>query len=402
MKEEAGALPREAPKSTTVSLVMLALGWVMIYADRLSISPLMDVIKSEFHLTYTSTSLVLDVYFAAYIGFTIPATMAASRWGYRRVMATFLLLAAVSLALAGVAGYVFSLLVFFIGIHGVGAGAFYPTAYKISTDTVPREKRGFTSAVINSGMGFGTMLGLIIAGPVLYFFSSWQIVFLILAVPTALVALLLFRIVPDANVSSYAQNSKFEASKYAEVLRNGNFLLISAMMFCSLYGYWVILSWGPTLIQKSLHLSVFWSGGATAVFAAVAIPCSIIISNHSDRAGRKKIALLILPLAGLTIFLVAYTSSLTEFLFAMIAYGVIGKLSLDPIAIAWVADVTPAEQIGPSLALLNVVAMSSSIFASIVTGAIGDYTGALSDGFYLGGFVVLLGAVFVALVKSRS
>lgn len=377
----------------------------MIYADRLSISPLMNVIRNEFGLSFGTTSFVYSVYFVAYIGFTIPATIAAAKFGYKRVMVLFMVLAAGALAFAGVAGFVFSLLVFFIGLHGVGAGAYYPTAYTISTDIVPKSKRGFASSVINSGMGLGTILGLAISGPVLFYFSNWQVMLLILSVPTIGVAFLLHRFVPnlDQRSGQFASRvNSFKAQQYRQVLKDRNFIAISGSMFCSLYGYWVILTWAPTFLQNHLHLGVSPSGEVTAVFAAVAIPASILISRHSDRIGRKRIALAILPLAALTIFFMAYSSSLFEFLVATIFYGVIGKLTLDPIAIAWIQDEVSSDLIGPSLALLNVVAMSSSIFAASVTGIIADFTGELSWGFYLGALIVLLGTLFVLFAGNKS
>ncbi len=401
-KDRANPRARIASSNLSLTLVVLALGWVMIYADRLSISPLMNMIRSEFGLSLGATSFVYSVYFAAYVGFTIPATIAAAKFGYKKVMVLFMILAAAALALAGVAGFVFSLLVFFIGLHGVGAGAYYPTTYTISTDLVPKSKRGLASSVINSGMGFGTILGLVVSGPVLFYFSNWQVILLILSVPTILVAILLHRFVPNPNQSSRlaSASNSFVANQYKQVLKDRNFIAISGVMFCSLYGYWVILTWAPTFLQDHLHLGISPSGEVTAVFAAVAIPASILISRYSDRVGRKKIALAILPLAALTLFFMAYSSNLIEFLAATIFYGAIGKLTLDPIAIAWILDVVPPNLIGPSLALLNVVAMSSSIFATLATGLIADLTGDLSGGFYLGAAIVLLGALFVAFSKS--
>jgi MFS family permease len=399
----------EAPlnsQSLVLTLVVLALGWVMIYADRLSISPLMNTIKSEFGLNFGTTSIVYSIYFASYIGFTIPITIAAAKFGYKKIMVIFFALAALSLAFAGILGFVFSLLIFFIALHGAGAGAFYPTAYTISTDIIPRSKRGFASSVINSGMAFGTMLGLVIAGPIILLLPNWQLMLLILAIPTLIVAYLFHRFVPnvstlDSQKTHASALNNFKAAHYGQVLRNRNFVAIGGMMFCSLYGYWVILTWGPTFLQTQLNLGISPSGEATSVFAIIAIPSSILISRHSDRSGRKKIALAILPLSAATIFFMGYSSNLTEFLISTACYGIVGKLSLDPIALAWIQDVMPAELISPSLAMINVVAMSSSIFASSVTGIIADYTGHLSSGLFLGAAIVLFGAVFVVFAKNR-
>ncbi|MHB8567261.1 MAG: MFS transporter [Nitrososphaerales archaeon] len=389
------ASPRSRLEFT--SILVLALGWTMIYADRLSISPLLVVIKNEFGLSFFSTSLVISVYFLTYVAFTIPITIAAMKYGFKKVMVLFFLLAAVSLGIAGIVGYSFFLLVFLIGLHGVGAGGYYPTAYTISTEMVPKEKIGFASAIINSGMAFGSMLGLVIAGPILSIFpNNWQVVLIILSIPTFFVAALLHKFVPATQI--VARPNIF--SQYSRALKSKNFLMLSGAMFCSLYGYWVILSWGPGFLQERGQ-TVLASGATTAVFAAVAVIPSILIGRHTDKIGRKKTALLILPVAALSIFFMAYSSSLFGFLLAIVAYGIAGKLTLDPIVIAWVADLTPRDILGPTLAILNVAAMSSSILAPTITGALADATGSLANGFYFGALVVIIGTIFVVFAGTK-
>lgn len=386
------------------SVLALALGWVMIYADRLSISPLLDMIKTEFGLNNFAVSFVVFSYFLAYVAFTIPATVGAMRYGFKKTMVMFFILAAASLALAGVFGYSYFLLVVLIGLHGVGAGAYYPTAYTISTETVPHNKLGSFSALINSGMAFGTILGLVVAGPVLLFFSNWQVVLLILSLPTFAVAFLLYEVTPDIGQGARRNTKSWVVlvSEYRKILAHRDFLMLAIAMFCSLYGYWVILTWAPTFLQESRKLNVLSSGATTAVFAAVAIIPSILISRHTDKIGRKKVSLVILPLASLSIFLMAYSTSLVEFLAAIVFYGIVGKLTLDPIVISWIGDITSSEMISPSLAVLNVAAMSSSILGPVITGALADTLGSLSYGFYLGAVVVLIGTLFIALARAKK
>src|SRR5579884_1732671 len=103
-----------------LAIIALSSGWVMIYADRLSISPVLNLIRQQFGLSFAS----------------------------------------VSLAAAGLLGYSYLLLVIFMGLHGAGAGAYYPTAYRISSN-IATQRKGLTASLINSGMGFGTIIGLL-------------------------------------------------------------------------------------------------------------------------------------------------------------------------------------------------------------------------------------------------
>lgn len=381
----------DSPRIDFLALTSLSLGWVMIYADRVSISPLLILIQKEFNLSFSSTSLLLSVYFFSYVFFTIPAILIAERYGYKKTMVSFFLLAASSLALVGVFGTTYYSLLVLLGIHGLGAGAYYPTAFKISNEIVPPARRGFSAAIITSGIGIGTVLGLGIAGPLLAFVPRWQVVLLMLSIPTFAVGLLFFKSIHIRDNPP----SKFRPGLFVTLVGNKRFVAICSMMFCSTYGYWVILSWAPALLQSVRGLDIFYSGLATGIFAAVAIPSSLIVSKYSDRVGRRGITLVLLPLASLAILTMAFASSLSQFILAIIAYGVVGGGTLLPVAVAWVGDIMEPESLGASLAVLNVFSMASSIFAPVVTGDLADLSGSLANGFYLGALVVIFGAVFL-------
>jgi MFS family permease len=382
------------------TLVSLALGWSVIYADRLSISPLMNIIKSEFGLTYSEVGLIVSIYFIAYVAFTIPATLFAEKYGYKRVMIISLLFSAVSLGLAGIFGYTYSILTLFIAMHGMGAGAYYPTSFKIATDLSPKERRGFSSAITSSGMALGTILGLVISGPILAYLSNWQTMLLILAVPTAGAALLMITTVPSER---FSKKNTVNFSTFGNLIRQKKFLLLCMAMFCSLYGYWVILTWGPTYLQETRGFSILASGLLTALFAAVAIPSSILIGKFSDKFGRKRIALLILPLAAISLLMIGLSPGFPILILSVISYGIVGKLTLDPVVVAWTGDIVKEESRGSAMALLNVFGMSSSILAPLITGVLADLTGSLSYGFYFGGCIVFLGFLFIALShESKS
>jgi MFS family permease len=314
-------------------------------------------------------------------------------------MVTLFAAAAFAFGLAGVFGGSYYLLLLFLCMHGVGAGAFYPTAYKISTAISVKEKRGLSSAVINSGMGVGSILGLIVAGPILSLFSAWQSVLILLSFFTLIVAFLLHTMV---NYREEGLSSSLELPEFKRLLRNRSFVMVCIAMFCSTYGYWVILSWAPSFLQTTRHLDLFYSGLATALFSGIAIPSSLLVGRYSDRVGRKQVALVILPLASLAILLMAFASSLFVFIFAIIAYGIVGKLTLEPMGIAWVPELVSSESLGAALALLNVFGITSAILAPVITGILTDLTGTLVVGFYCGAGIVLLGAFFLLFANDSS
>ena len=124
------------------------------------------------------------------------------------------------------------------------------------------------------------------------------------------------------------------------------------------------------------------------------------MGRYSDKVGRKKVSLVILPLSAIAIFLMAFSPNLAEFLIAIAAYGFVGKLAFDPVAVAWMGDIMKAESVGYAIALFSTIAMISSIVAPVITGFLADVTGTLATGFYFGAGVVLVGFLF--LLVSRS
>ncbi|NLK00064.1 MAG: MFS transporter [Clostridia bacterium] len=263
--------------------------------------------------------------------------------------------------------------------------------------TVPKNMRGFSSAIINSGMAIGLAIGLGVAGPVYLFFNNWRAPFLSLAIPTMLVALIYQAVMRDARPAEKV------TVPWSEILGNKNLMLLNVAIFCSQYGFWTVLTWGPTFFMAERGLSLTVSGLYTAIVAVTAIPAGIWFGRNSDRFGRKKLALIILPLTALTVAAMGYVMSLPMLVAALIAYGIVGKFSFDPVSVSWVGDHvarTNPEAMGTAIAVFNMSGMLSSIAAPVVVGWIRDITGSFVGGFYLGAVILLIGMVVVAFIDE--
>ena len=99
----------------SVPLLSPALGWVIIYADRLGISPLLNLILHGFNLSISAVSLLLAVYFFTHVLFTIPTMLVAGKFGSKRTMILFLVVAAGDFGVAGVAGTTYYSLLVLLG-----------------------------------------------------------------------------------------------------------------------------------------------------------------------------------------------------------------------------------------------------------------------------------------------
>jgi MFS family permease len=80
----------------------------------------------------------------------------------------------------------------------------------------------------------------------------------------------------------------------------------------------------------------------------------------------------------------------------LLAYGLVGKLAWDPLAISWLGDYLSRERphlLAPAVALFSFLSVSSAVIGPPLTGYIRDLTGSLAGGFYLAAGLGMVGFV---------
>src|SRR5512136_1062797 len=365
-------------------------GWAVIYADRTVLYPLLTVIAGELGLTGFQTGLISGTYFTLYVAAMLPAGLLSERLGLKRTLVLFSFVSAVGVAGFGVAAVNYVALLAMAGLHGAGAGCYYTMAYSITIHTVPGRIRGIASGVINGGMSLGLVVGLALAGPLYHAAGSWRVPFLMLAVPTFLMAAVFQWAVREVPIHER------RATPLWELLRDPTLLRMNLSGFCVLYGWWVLLSWGPVFFQSERNLGLTMSGLYTLVIAVTAIPAGLLLGRVSDHIGRKRIILAMLPLMALSLAIIPQVQSRTGMLLALMAYGVVGKLAWDPLAISWLGDYVARhrpETVGAAVALFSFLSVLSAVVGPPLTGWIKDVTGSLAGGFYVAAGLALVGFV---------
>ncbi len=371
-------------------VALFCAGWAVIYVDRTILYPLLTVIAREFGLTGFQTGLISATYFTLYVAAMLPAGLLSERLGLKRTLVLFSLVSAVGMAGFGGAAVSFSALLVMAGIHGAGAGSYYTMAYSITIHTVPSRSRGIASGAINGGMSLGLAAGLALAGPLYYATGSWRMPFLILAVPTLLMAALFQRAIREVPIPRRRDVPVWE------LLRDPTLLRMNLSAFCVLYGWWVLLSWGPVFFQSERNLGLTMSGLYTLVIAVTAMPSGLLLGRLSDRIGRKRIILTMLPLMALSLAVLPQVESRAGMLLALMAYGVVGKLAWDPLGISWLGDYVARyrpEAVGTAVALFSFLSVVSAVVGPPLTGWIKDVTGSLAGGFYVAAGLALVGFV---------
>ena len=359
-------------------LLVFFLGWLFLYADRTALYPLLTVIGKEFSLSGVQIGSITSSFFVTYALMQVPGGVLADRWGYRKTLGATYALAGLALVGIAVGGVTYGLLLAFVGLHGLGAGCFFPSSFGYMLTRSAPDRRAFNGAVVFTWL------------------ESWRLPFVLLAGPTlALAAYYGFRMKEIPR--------KRSATKLSAVFFDWSVIAVMLANFCSLYGFWLAVSWGPAFLQSERNLSVTHSGVFTALYAAAAIPASLLAGRISDRLGHKRLCVLLFPLATAAVLVMSFAHSRLWLALSLMAFGALGKPAVEPIMLAWLGDrvarVKP-EAMGSTMGMVNFIGQISGVIAPVLTGWIRDVTGSLAGGFYLGGAIVFAG--FLLCLSARE
>ena len=393
------------------------LGWVFLYGDRTILAPALEDIGREWGLSASRLGLISSIFFLTYTAFQLPSAFLADRHGRKRVLVPGYLLFALTTALMGVAPS-YGVLLLWSALGGVGQSTYYASQYSLSSQAIPAQFLGLGSAMINSGMAVGSSLGLLVAsGLVEVLDTSWRAPFLAMAVrprSSACSSRVLFgrslagRLLRAAKTDPVdteqgtgvraASSDRTPVGKRStlHVLQRPALLWLCVANFCSLYGFFLILTWLPYYLQNVRAMTTVQSGLVSSIVLWVSIPSALILSTLSDRLfSRRWTMVALLGLAALAMVMIPYVESSASLIALLVLYGIVGKLTVDPIMVASVAEAVPDDVSAGAFGFLNFAGMIGSVLAPVITGAIVDATGQFSAAFLIGGVLLAFGMLSV-------
>lgn len=245
-------------------------------------------------------------------------------------------------------------------------------------------------------MAVGMSLGFVASSTLTYRYGlPWQLTFFLFGGVTLLLAVLIAVMLRDTRSVEERQATRARHGlRGMRPLLTRNHLLCYALLFCTCYGFFNILTWLPYYLEKTRHIPAADTGIMASIIPWMAIPNGLLCGYVADRLPRKKPLMILLALlSGICLCIIPYAPSRTLLIVSLIAYGCIGKLTLDPLMIGFIADHTPRTQYAQAYSLYNFMGMSASIVAPFLTGYIADRTASLDAGFYLSGILMLCGAI---------
>lgn len=401
-------MAKEVSKNYWKTIVFtFCLGWTVIWIYRSMLSPVYPAIQGTIgEQTKAAMGLISSCYFFGYTALQIPSGALVDRFGQKRVLIPGFIIFALGAFLISRAT---ALQTIYLGsvLAGVGCGCYYGAAFSLTAEHVPAEKKGISTAIVNSGSAVGLIIGMTLSS---YLVNSlnlpWQ---LMVTISATLILLLViwFAIALRDNMADKknlrhdaAEEKKEEKEADAPASKEGLFSIRNIacylLYFTTCYSYYMIVTWLPNFLQTERGIEGGLVGLVVSMISVTAIPGALWFSHLSDKKrGRKANIILFLEVAAFILVAISMLAPNAIILAViLLLYGLLGKMAVDPVLISYITDHAEAKNTATTLGTFNFFGMASSVVAPWLTGVIMDATGSGELGFYLGALLLLIGTIF--------
>lgn len=278
------ALPRTPSRSAFFAGF---LGWTFDSCDFFVLTYVLSQLAKDFHRPISATALLLTASLvmrpvgAALFGFL------GDRYGRRRPLMVNVLFNSCIEVLSGLApNYTVMLLLRLL--FGIGMGGVWGLGASLAMESVPAERRGIYSGILQEGYAVGNILAAA-AFWTIFPHWGWRPMFFLSVVPALLTVLLLLRVGESETRRAGATPKTHWRSYFRAIAANGKRLLYLSVLMSTM-GF---LAHGtqdlyPTFLQRQMHFnsSLTAAIGVIAMFGAVL--GGILCGFFSDRKGRRR------------------------------------------------------------------------------------------------------------------
>jgi MFS transporter, ACS family, tartrate transporter len=284
---------------------MLVLLVMLNYIDRTNIGFAALQMNGELGFTPQIYGTGASIFFVGYLVSQIPANMLTQKYGARRTIAWIMvawgLIAAAMAAITDVRS--FYALRFLLALAEAGM---IPGATLYLAQWFPQRERGraigtlYTATALAVVVG-GPLSGALLEMPPFLGLPAWRWMFVIEAVPTILLALVVRRFLADSPehapwlderqrrelVATLAREramvSAFRTSGGWEALSNWRVWVLFAAYICIGAEFLSMVLWLPQIIRHLQRLSPFEIGLVTAIPYVLSVILMVVVGWHSDR-----------------------------------------------------------------------------------------------------------------------
>jgi ACS family tartrate transporter-like MFS transporter len=360
------------------------------------------------------------IFFLGYCLVEVPSNLVLYRVGARlwiaRIMVTWGLAASAMMLVRTPAG--FYLLRFLLGVAEAG---FFPGIIYYLTHWFPARERArayawFLSAIPVCGVIGGPLSGALLGLDGRLGLRGWQWLFLLEGVPSVLVGIAVFRLLPerprDARWLPADERDWLERQVALEgagrpvphgeslrrTMRNPLVWCLGLAYFLLLVALYGFALWLPQLVKASGSFGNFEVGVITAIPYAVAAVAMVAVGLRSDRTGERYLHLAAPAVVGAVGFLLVSRAESTAVLVASLSLAAVGVLGwLGPFWALPTAFLREQAAAG-GIALINSLGAVGGFVGPYLIGEIKQRTGAFGPGLlFLAGCMAAAAGIVLGL-----
>jgi len=275
-------LPSKPPVSPSAwsRLAACTAAAALLQLDGTLITVALPSVAHGLHISTSSTSALLSVYFATYALLLIPAGELVDRFGARRVALVGLALFAVGAAAGALAGSFVELLVARV-VQGAGAGLVSPAALTGAVSGFPPERRGRALGIWGASAGISNLLGPLLGG-VLTVALGWRADWWALVPLTIAAGLAIARLMPVIVHADERDHPTLNRVVLAATL-------VAGLTFAVMIGAFYI---AEQYLQRVAGFSALGASGALVLVALLVGTAAPMAGRLVDRHGEQLPALL--------------------------------------------------------------------------------------------------------------
>jgi sugar phosphate permease len=365
-------------------------------------------------ITGSKNSLLSALFFLGYFFFQVPGIIAARRFSCTRLVAIALIFWGTLAALTGILRN-FWLLSIDRFLLGVAESIIFPALLLILTRWFTRADRSRANTLLMLGNPVTVLWMSAITGFLIERFG-WQRTFIFEGVPSVLWAVIWMLFVREHPTDARwmpadeaeqitarlaVEQRELPSSAHDTTLRSAllrkDVIVLSVQYFCWSVGVYGFVLWLPTIVRQGSSLNMGRTGLVSAAPYLVAIVLMFIVSQISDRTGRRTQMvwpfLLLSGVAMMGSFLLQPYGFLWAYLCLLIAGG--GMYAPYGPFFAIMPERIPQSRVGEVMALVNSAGALGGFAGSYLVGLLRAVTGSERPGYLLMSIFLILSALLI-------
>ena len=336
-------------------LLLITLGWIFNYAHRMAVSPLLPLIKAEFHLSNAQAGLLMTALLLPYALIQVPAGYLGDRFGRGKLLALSVFGYSVSSAMLFFASRYWEFLVF-RALYGLFSGLYYAPATALIAETYG-ERKGSALGVFMLGPPVGSGVVPLIVVPVALNFG-WRYAFPVLAIMSSLVGVLLV-------LSVSGTGKKRAGARLSIEVGSLNLAVANFLSFMAFFG---ILTFLVAFLTNS-GMSIEGASSLFSLLSLVGVAGSLTGGVLYDRFGRRALEFAFLFNAVFIVLLVLRPGLVPVLVLGLTFY------SVGPMVTAFTAETAGKDNLGPVMGFVNMVGFFGATLGPYFTGYLIDRLG---------------------------